>query len=138
MLKGSGKAYRISRALRRTMSLPEVLLWQQLRRQATGRKWRKQHPAGPYNLDFYCDALKLCVEVDGEVHDRGDRPVRDARRDAWLAAQGVSTLRIPASDILANLDGVLAWIELHARKRAPLHHPAAPDGPPPPAGLGED
>jgi very-short-patch-repair endonuclease len=136
MIKGSGKAYRISRALRRTMSLPEVILWQRLRRQATGYKWRKQHPAGPYSLDFYCDALKLCVEVDGEAHGRGNEPARDARRNAWLAARGIETLRIPAAEVMANLDGVLAWIEVHARKRAPLHRPA--DGPPPPGELGED
>jgi very-short-patch-repair endonuclease len=136
MLKGSGKAYRVSRILRRTMSLPEVLLWQQLRRQVTGRKWRKQHPVGPYSLDFYCDAEKLCLEVDGEAHSQGDRPARDAGRDTWLAARGIETLRIPVSEILANLEGVLAWIEVHARKRAPLHRPA--DGPPPPGELGED
>jgi very-short-patch-repair endonuclease len=136
MLKGTGKSYRKARTLRREMSLPEVLLWQQLRRNGTGYKWRKQHPAGPYNLDFYCDALELCIEVDGEVHSMGERPAKDERRDSWLAARGIETLRIPAAEILANLDGVLAWIELHARKRAPLHRPS--DGPPPPAGLGED
>jgi very-short-patch-repair endonuclease len=136
MLKGSGRAYRTSRTLRRTMSLPEVLLWKQLRRKATGRKWRKQHPAGPYTLDFYCDAVELCVEVDGESHSMGRAPARDVRRDAWLAARGISTLRSSAAEILANLEGVLIWIELHARKRAPLHRPA--DGPPPPAELGED
>jgi very-short-patch-repair endonuclease len=71
MLKGTGKSYRRARELRRTMSLPEVLLWQHLRKQQTGFHWRKQHPAGPYDLDFYCDSAKLCVEVDGEAHDRG-------------------------------------------------------------------
>ena len=136
MLKGTGKSYRNARAHRREMSLSEVLLWEQLRRKGTGRKWRKQHPAGPYNLDFYCDALQLCIEVDGEAHSMGERPVKDTRRDAWLAARRIKTLRIPAAEIMANLDGVLAWIELHARKRAPLHRPA--DGPPPPAELGED
>ena len=136
MLKGNGKTYRKSRALRRTMSPPEILLWQQLRRKATGRKWRKQHPAGPYSLDFYCDAVKLCVEVDGEAHDRGGAPANDGRRDEWLAGHGIETLRIPAAEIMGNLDGVLAWIELHARKRAPLHRPA--DGPRPPDKPGED
>ena len=114
MLKGTGKAYRTSRALRRTMSLPEVLLWQQLKGKATGRKWRKQHPAGQYSLDFYCDGAKLCVEVDGEAHDRGDRPAKDAARDAWLAAHGVATLRIPAREILNNMEGVLACIDARA------------------------
>jgi len=118
MLKGTGKAYRRARALRRELSLPEILLWQQLRRKGTGHKWRKQHPAGPYDLDFYCDAAKLCVEVDGEAHDRGDRPARDARRDAWLAAHGITTLRIPAAEVLNNLDGVLLHITETARKLA--------------------
>ena len=114
MLKGTGKAYRTSRDLRRTMSLPEILLWRQLKGKVAGGKWRKQHPAGPYSLDFYCDAAKLCVEVDGEAHDRGDRPVRDARRDAWLARHGIFTLRIPASEVLKNIDGVLAFIDARA------------------------
>lgn len=99
------------------MSLPEILLWRQLKGRATGRKWRKQHTAGPYSLDFYCDAAKLCIEVDGQAHERGDRPVRDARRDAWLAGNGIATLRLPAAEILGNMEGVLAFIDLHARGR---------------------
>jgi very-short-patch-repair endonuclease len=136
MIKGSGKAYRRSRKLRREMTLPEVLLWQQLRRKGTGHRWRHEHPAGPYSLDFYCDAAKLCVEVDGEAHERGDRPARDARRDDWLAAEGVMTIRIPAEEVLGNLEGVVRAVTHLARKRAPLHRPS--DGPPPPAELGED
>ncbi|MBC9031306.1 endonuclease domain-containing protein [Sphingomonas sp. JC676] len=132
MLKGTGKAYRQSKRLRRELTLPEVLLWQRLRRHATGHHWRNQHPAGPYSLDFYCDAAKLCVEVDGEAHERSDRPERDARRDAWLAANGIMTLRIPAAEVLRNLEGVVRSVSEHARKRAPLHHPS--DGPPPPLG----
>jgi very-short-patch-repair endonuclease len=115
MLKGTGQSYRRARVLRRQMSLPEVLLWTQLRRQATGQKWRKQHPAGPYDLDFYCDAAKLCVEVDGEAHDRGNQPAKDSRRDAWLAANGITTVRIPAAQVLNNLEGVLLYIAETAR-----------------------
>jgi very-short-patch-repair endonuclease len=117
MLKGTGKAYRRARILRRQMSLPEVLLWQQLRRQQAGYHWRKQHPAGPFDLDFYCDRAKLCVEVDGEAHDRGNRPGKDARRDAWLALHDILTRRIPAAEVLGNLDGVLASICEIAKQR---------------------
>ena len=136
MLKGTGRSYRRARELRRKMSLPEVLLWQQLRKQQTGFHWRKQHPAGVYSLDFYCDAAKLCVEVDGEAHNRGNRPARDVGRDAWLAAHEVLTIRFPAAEVLGNMEGVLAFIDAHARERAPLHRPL--DGPPPPAAPGED
>lgn len=136
MLKGSGKARRQAKAQRREMTLPEVILWHRLRRRGLGHHWRHQHPAGAYSLDFYCDAAKLCVEVDGEAHGRGDQPERDARRDAWLAANGVFTLRIPAAEVLGNIEGVVRLVGEHARRRAPLHRPS--DGPPPPAKLGED
>jgi very-short-patch-repair endonuclease len=118
------------------MSLPERLLWAQLRRKRDGLHWRKQHPAGEYDLDFYCDAAKLCVEVDGEAHDRGRQPHRDACRDAWLAAHSIFTVRVPAREVLANLERALALIDSVARERAPLHRPA--DGPPPPDKLGEE
>jgi very-short-patch-repair endonuclease len=72
--------------------------------------FRKQHPIGPYILDFYCDAAKLAVEVDGASHGAGDRPVRDERRDAWLAGQGIATLRLPASLILRDVDAALRTI----------------------------
>jgi very-short-patch-repair endonuclease len=53
-------------------------------------------------LDFYCPAAHLAVEVDGYVHGTGDIPERDKRRDVWLNAQGVTVLRVAASDIMAH------------------------------------
>jgi very-short-patch-repair endonuclease len=108
-LKGWSGAKPKARTLRRGMTLPEVLLWQELRKRSDVR-FRRQHPAGPYVLDFYCATAKLCVEVDGEVHARGTQPARDARRDGWLAAQGVRVLRVPADEVLRDLDAVLRHI----------------------------
>jgi very-short-patch-repair endonuclease len=100
-----------AKALRRTMSLPEVLLWKTIKGGAVDRlHFRKQHAIGPYVLDFYCDAAKLAVEVDGASHGAGDRPVHDERRDAWLAAQGIATLRLPASLILRDVDDAVRTI----------------------------
>ena len=112
------------------MTLPEVVLWQQLRRRPDGMKFRRQHPAGRYVLDFYCEKARLCIEVDGAAHDRGDAPARDGFRDEWLADAGIRTLRIAATDVLRNLEGVLQLVVLECRAK-PLHHPATPDGPPP-------
>ena len=113
------------------MSLPEVLLWKVLRRRPEGLKFRHEHPTGDYSLDFYCGDARLAIEVDGEIHGRGERPERDSRRDAWLASNGIATLRVPAVEVLRDLDGVLRGIVAEARSRLPLHHPAAPGGPPP-------
>ena len=127
-----------SRHLRRTMSLPEVLLWRELRRKPHDLKFRRQHPTGPYSLDFYCSDARLAIEVDGEAHSRGDRPTRDQARDAWLARAGVETMRIPAKEVLNDLEAVLRGIVAQAIARLPLHHPAVPGGPrpapPPPSG----
>ena len=102
------------------MSLPEVLLWMALRkRQAGGLRFRRQHPIGPYILDFYCEAVRLAVEIDGEGHLHGD-PTRDERRDSWVAAQGVSTLRFIARDVLASPEDIVATIEAAADDRGYL------------------
>ncbi|MBO9709160.1 MAG: DUF559 domain-containing protein [Caulobacter sp.] len=97
-----------ARQLRKTMSLPETLLWTAIRGgQIEGFKFRRQHPIGAYVLDFYCPILRLDIEVDGQAHAFDDRPERDALRDGWLQRQGVRVLRIPARDILEALDGVI-------------------------------
>jgi very-short-patch-repair endonuclease len=71
-----------ARQLRRQLSLPEGLLWRELRARPGGFKFRRQHPIGPYTLDFFCHRSALAVEVDGIAHEMGDNPQRDARRDA--------------------------------------------------------
>ena len=137
--KGKAEADRRSRQLRRDMSLPEVLLWQELRKRPGGLKFRRQRPTGgKLSLDFYCGDARLAIEVDGEAHGRGDRPERDAARDAWLAASGIDTLRIPAGEVLKDLDAVIRGIVATATSRLPLHHPAELGGPPPRDKLGED
>lgn len=137
--KGKPAAVRQSRRLRREMSLPEVLLWQELRKRPCGLKFRRQQPTGDaLSLDFYCIDAKLAIEVDGEAHGRSDRPARDAARDAWLASQNVATLRVPARDVLNDLESVVRHVVATSRARLPLHHPAAPDGPPPRDELGEE
>jgi very-short-patch-repair endonuclease len=105
-----------------------------LRSRPGGLRFRRQHPIGPFILDFYCAQARLAIEIDGIAHDMGDRPARDRDRDAWLGQQGVATLRLPASAVMDDLEAVVRAIV--ARCASPLHHPA--DGPPPHALHGED
>jgi very-short-patch-repair endonuclease len=99
---------RRARELRRRLTPPEARLWTALRRKRLTRHFRRQHPVGPYILDFYCSEAKLAVEVDGEGHL--GRVEHDARRDRWLLEQGIRTHRIPAIDVRDNLEGVLETI----------------------------
>ncbi|ADL00535.1 conserved hypothetical protein [Brevundimonas subvibrioides ATCC 15264] len=69
------------------MTPPEAAMWLRLRQRIHGRpNFRRQHAVGPFVLDFYCSALKLAVEIDGQIHSLDDNPDRDARRTAWLNA----------------------------------------------------
>ena len=109
-LEGSPGGKRNAKKLRREMTPPEIALWLALRQNAAGLRFRKQHAVGDYVLDFYCAPARLAIEVDGEVHGRGDQPTRDARRDVELAAHGLLVVRYPASDVLRDLDSVARQI----------------------------
>src|SRR5688572_16174483 len=106
---------RIARRLRRTMTLPEVLLWQALK--SADVKIRRQHPCGPFVVDFYCPAARLVIEVEGIVHAMGDRPQRDEARFAWLERQGYSVLRVPAAEVLKDVEEAAAAIVAVCRER---------------------
>src|ERR1700704_6618834 len=92
-----------ARKLRRELSLPEVLLWDCLRKHGVaGLRFRRQHPIGPYILDFYCSSARLAIEVDGFTHETAARARHDERRAAWLSERGVTVLRFRAIDVLRD------------------------------------
>ena len=96
-----------ARRLRAEMTPPETRLWLRLRTRSEDRPtFRRQHPQGPFILDFYCAHARLAVEVDGEIHSHGDRAERDARRDAWLRGQGIEVHRITAREVMTDPDAV--------------------------------
>ena len=101
-----------ARDLRKNMSEPEAMLWSRLRGRSADRPtFRRQHPFGSVILDFHCPSARLAVEVDGSTHWDDEARARDATKDAWLARQGVTVLRIPASAIYRSVnaaaDGIL-------------------------------
>jgi len=102
------------------MSLPEVLLWNELRRdRLEGLRFRRQHPFGRYVLDFYSDPVRLVVEVDGAMHFVGDRPERDAERDRFLQTAGLRVLRLPARLVLKDMSAAIdAIVHAVAEQRA--------------------
>ena len=99
-----------ARTLRRAMSKPEAAFWQILWTHPGGLKFRRQHPMGPFILDFYCPHAKLAIEVDGCAHDMGDNPERDELRDQWLRERGLRVLRIPATEVLRDMESALRLI----------------------------
>jgi very-short-patch-repair endonuclease len=116
-LEGSLPSRSNAKRLRKQMTPPEIALWLALRANEEGLRFRKQHAAGPYVLDFYCAPARLAIEVDGEAHNHGNRPERDAARDAWLVSQNIQVLHYPAREMLANLDDVVRQITSIALQR---------------------
>ena len=77
------------RELRQPQTPAEEKLWMHVRsRQLGGFKFRRQHPIGPFIVDFYCAACRLVVEIDGESH--AEQVEYDLARTAWLNETGLS------------------------------------------------
>ena len=116
---------RRARKLRKEMSLPEVLLWQELRQRPGGFKFRKQFPSEPYTLDFACLSARLGIEFDGFAHDCGDQPEKDEVRDRILAERGFRMLRIPAVEVLKNMESCVLGIVAACEERTTQILPVA-------------
>jgi very-short-patch-repair endonuclease len=100
-----------ARALRRNMTEAERIIWYNVRaHRSQGESFRRQTPIGPYVVDFVCHAAKLIVEVAGGQHFEPENIMRDARRDAYLRAQGYRVLRFNTLDVMKNKAGVLETI----------------------------
>ena len=98
-----------ARQLRRSMTPAEVHLWQHLRlKQLDGLKFRRQHPVGPFIVDFYCAGLSLAIEVDGDSHD--EQAEYDVARTKWLESHSYRIIRFSNDDVLHNIEGVMEEI----------------------------
>jgi very-short-patch-repair endonuclease len=112
-----------ARLLRRRMTSSERVLWQVLRgSQYRGLKFRRQHPVGPFVLDFYCEQLKLAIEVDGGVHELAEVRSRDRQRQEILEELGIRVLRLGAGDVMLDPHGALeaglrAYVDPAASRR---------------------
>jgi adenine-specific DNA-methyltransferase len=108
-----------ARSLRQNATDAEGLLWSCLRnRRVNKRKFRRQHPVDPYVLDFYCAELQLAVELDGGQHNSPEGRVHDSRREAFLRAKGIETLRFTNHAMLTDTDTVLNVIWDRTQRQA--------------------
>ena len=109
--------------LRKTETPTERILWKYLRnKQLDGYKFRQQHGYGPYVLDFYCPSLRLCIEVDGEVHDTPECKEKDEARTEFLNDNRIKVLRFRNEEIEKDIDNVLKRI----RDEIKLFRPPTP------------
>jgi very-short-patch-repair endonuclease len=104
------EAESLSRAkqLRREMTPAERALWMLLRRNALdGFHFRRQQVIAGYIVDFYCDAAKLAIELDGTVHE--EQWKHDRSRDKSISRQGVRILRF-SNEAMRDSEAVIVFI----------------------------
>ena len=112
------------------MTRAEKVLWALLRAGQLGYKFRRQHPMGPFVLDFFCFEAGLVVEVDGPYHLA--RRARDRQRDRWLRAEGLTVVHLTNQEVLTAPERALARI----RKQLFSWDATGPGPAPSPSGRG--
>lgn len=109
-----------AKEFRKSATGAEAVLWEALKaRKLAGLKFRRQHAIGPFIVDFYCHALRLVIEVDGEVHEQ--QRDYDEHREIWLRDEGLRVIRFTNKAVLENLEMVLEKIVMFAQGSVDLH-----------------
>lgn len=109
---GNRELMKKARVLRSNMTLAEIILWSRLRsKKIDGYKFRRQQPMFDYVIDFYCDELKLIIEVDGEIHSLTEKVNSDIKRDKILKINGYNLIRLSNFEIVTDIDETIRKIK---------------------------
>lgn len=96
------------RYLRNNMTESEEVLWDSIKQDALGVRFRRQFSIGHYIVDFYCPRKKLAIEIDGEVHS--NQKEYDEIRDKFMKDFNIKVLRFRNDEVKNNLKEVLSKI----------------------------
>ena len=107
--------------LRNNATIAEQQLWQVLRNNQLGVKFRRQHGIGYYIADFYCPTLKLVLEVDGDSHFTEAAQQNDQIRDQYFQSLDIVVLRFTNQDVMQNLSSVHWQIQQVIENRNVIH-----------------
>ncbi|RZK32939.1 MAG: endonuclease domain-containing protein [Hymenobacter sp.] len=91
----------------------EAHLWQQLRADRLGAKFRRQYAIEFFIVDFVCLSYKLIIEVDGDIHHDSNQAEYDQGRTHVLKELGFHELRFSNEQVLPELPQVLVVIQQH-------------------------
>jgi very-short-patch-repair endonuclease len=108
--KSSRETYQIANLLRKNQTPAEARLWAHLRKHCLeNAHFRRQHPVGPYVVDFCAIREKLIIELDGGQHL--DQEEEDQLRTRYLQDEGFRVLRFWNNDVLEDVGAVLMVIQ---------------------------
>jgi len=96
--------------LRQNSTKAEIILWKYIKGEVLGNEFHRQRPIDEYILDFYCDELKLAIEIDGYTHDYNYE--KDLERQTKLERLGIQILRFTDEDVKKHLNDVIRTLQL--------------------------
>ncbi len=99
-----------ARELRKEMTPTEWGVWNYLRDNKTGVKFRRQVPIGKYIVDFFSSRIGLVVEIDGSQHYSDKNKKYDLKRTDYFTNYGIKTVRFNNLEVATNIDGVMETI----------------------------
>jgi very-short-patch-repair endonuclease len=99
-----------ARELRKHMTVAEKKLWYGHFRDFKFGVLR-QRPIDHFIVDFYCPALKLVVEIDGESHFTVEGKRYDKERTRILEGYGLRVMRFGNEEVINKFEEVCAKIE---------------------------
>ncbi|NJO98471.1 MAG: endonuclease domain-containing protein [Pleurocapsa sp. CRU_1_2] len=94
-----------AKELRKNMTAAEKKLWHGYLRSFKFRVLR-QRPIAFFIVDFYCAALKLVIEVDGDSHFTDEGKIYDVKRTEILEGYGLKVIRFTNEEVLHNFEAV--------------------------------
>jgi very-short-patch-repair endonuclease len=99
-----------ARILRKSMTIPEKLLWNKLKeKQICGLRFRRQYPIEFFIADFYCHQIRLVVEIDGEIHNQQEE--YDDGRSAEMEKFDIITIRFKNWEVENEIENVIIKIK---------------------------
>lgn len=99
-----------ARHSRQHPTIAEHILWERLRGNQTGYKFRRQHPMLNYLVDFYCHALQYVIEVDGSIHGEPMNDTEDKNKDLTLEENGIYVQRFTNEAVINDIESVMEQI----------------------------
>jgi len=95
--------------LLKNMTPAETVLWEYLKSNKLGVRFRRQHVIANFIPDFVALSCKLIIEVDGEIHDF--QKEYDEDRTYLLNERGFRVIRFKNEEVLNNIEKVIEKIK---------------------------
>lgn len=92
------------------MTAAERKLWEELKNDKLGIRFRRQHIIGNYIVDFFCIKCNLIIEVDGGYHGEEEQIEADNYRDWYLTQRGYKVIHFTNEQVEDNIENVVAQI----------------------------